>query len=692
MKIKKLKYIVGLSILLLIPKTIFSQTTTGLDTTFGANHTGIVLTEIGSQSSAQSIVLQADGKIVASGGAIIAGLDNFALARYNSDGSLDTNFGTDGSTVTLIGSRSFGRAAVLQIDGKIIVAGYARVGDITRFALARYNSDGNLDTSFGTGGIVTTLIGDGAQVNAITLQNDGKIIVAGNTIIDGIESMVVARYNSDGSLDTAFAGSGIATATVPGFTHSVANAIGLQSDGKIIIGGKASGMGVNFALVRFATDGTIDTTFGTSGFVTTSIGNSAINAIAIQPDDAIVAAGNSESDVAVARYNADGSLDATFGTSGIVITNVAGDSFDAVYSVTVRSDGKIMVAGSTDSKVVVIRHTSTGSLDTTFGEGGIITTIVGTESAAYGVALQTDGKIVIAGYSDTNFLVARYVESNLFFITIDEPVDEALLFINSTPVNGTSSTASALVPIFLDDIFTVTVVTNGSGDWDAGTFTNLSSGDHFITAHLIVGGTDVANDTNTFSVIVAGQGATGSTGPTGPAGTTGATGNTGAPGAVGPTGATGASATGANYVFAYSTSPITITSTNTYEIINMQGQVTINGWTHNILTPNNPFICPATGVYEICYTAQVDRSGADTNTAAFAVQRNGSILTSNTITEVSVTTGNIQKVCQVFLISLTAGDSLQYVWQADGTSARLNAGTDNTGAGSMSASLAISQV
>jgi uncharacterized delta-60 repeat protein len=375
-----------------------------LDTSFSAD--GIATTAIGTDStSALAVGLQSDGKIVVAGSATNDGINHFfAIARYNSDGTLDTTFDTDGIVTTIIpGTTSSSAAALgLQTDGKIVVAGTAD-GNI---ALARYNSNGSLDTTFDTDGIVTTTIGTGSSALALGLQTDGKIVVTGNATIGGVENFVVVRYNSNGSLDTTFDADGIITTSIG--TSSNAFALAMQSDSKIVAGGKAdSGATENIALARYNSGGSLDTTFDFDGIVTTAFAaNSVAFALALQSDGKIVVAGNAGGEIVIVRYTSSGALDTTFSTVGFVITPIG--IFASASALALQSDGKVVVAGTADAEFVLARYNSNGTSDTSFGSGGIVTTAIGTSASASALALQSDGKIVVAGGSDGSIALARY--------------------------------------------------------------------------------------------------------------------------------------------------------------------------------------------------------------------------------------------------------------------------------------------
>jgi len=404
-----------------------------LDTTFDTD--GKVTTSIGSGDDyVNSVVLQSDGKIVAAGYSYNGSNYDFAIVRYNTDGSLDTTFDTDGKVTTPIASgddRAY--SVVLQSDGKIVAAGYSYNGSDNDFAIVRYNTDGSLDTTFDTDGKVTTQIGSGSEIaNSVVLQSDGKIVAAGSSDNGSNYDFAIVRYNTDGSLDTTFDTDGKVTTPI-GSRSDTAYGVVLQSDGKIVAAGYSfNGSDNDFAIVRYNTNGSLDTTFDTDGKVTTPIGSRSEIAfsVVLQSDGKIVAAGSSDNgsnyDFAIVRYNTDGSLDTTFDTDGKVTTPI-GSRSDTAYGVVLQSDGKIVAAGysfnGSDNDFAIVRYNTNGSLDTTFGTGGKVTTPIGSgNEEANSVVLQSDGKIVVAGSSvngsNYDFAVVRYTisVSSLFWV------------------------------------------------------------------------------------------------------------------------------------------------------------------------------------------------------------------------------------------------------------------------------------
>jgi uncharacterized delta-60 repeat protein len=333
-----------------------------LDLTFGSG--GRV---ISSGLNPNCAVLQADGKIVMAGG---AGALGFGLQRYNGDGSLDLTFGPGGTVTTQISGLFFStaNAVAVQPNGKIVAAGLVDTNFIFRqkpdFAIVRYNSDGTLDSTFGAGGKVTTdFLGFDDVAKGVAVQADGKIIAAGFAGLIGppflLHQFAVARYNIDGTLDSTF---GVGGKLRPFFFggHDEGNAVALLSNGQIIVAGFATNNNLpsitDFAMTRLNGNGSTDSSFGSSGKVATDFGSEfdSANSIGMQPDGKIVLVGvvskgpsQDETDFAVARYNADGSLDQSFGSTGKVTTDFFGHSNIARVALLQR-DGKIVAVGTAD--------------------------------------------------------------------------------------------------------------------------------------------------------------------------------------------------------------------------------------------------------------------------------------------------------------------------------------------------------
>ena len=410
-----------------------------LDPTFDGD--GKVTTHIRFTDEVRGVAIQADGKIVAAGHTICEPCavpvqpHDFALARYNRDGSLDTTFDGDGKVTTDFDvgeDQAF--AVAIQADGKIIAAGSANGPSSFDFAVARYNADGSLDPTFDIDGKVTTdFAGGNDQGRGVAIQADGKIVVAGVAVsaaclpCDGpaSDNFGLARYNPDGSLDPTFGFVGRQVTDFVGGPDE-ARAVAIQADGKIVAAGVAIcdpcvlpviPVPHDFGLVRYNTDGSLDSTFDGDGRVTTDFeDDDEAWGVALQPDGKIVAAGSAAHSsgarlFALARYATNGSLDTAFEGDGKLTTQFSED--DGARAVAIQRDGKIVAAGFTflfsgQSDFALARYNTNGSLDTIFGGDGRVSTDFGSFDHANAVAIQGDGKIVSAGFSDGDFALARY--------------------------------------------------------------------------------------------------------------------------------------------------------------------------------------------------------------------------------------------------------------------------------------------
>jgi uncharacterized delta-60 repeat protein len=377
-----------------------------LDPSFGTG--GTVITSFGGSDVASAVVIQPDGKLVVAGRTNIAGNTVFALARYNPNGGLDPTFGTGGLVTTDFGSTDQALAVALQTDGKIVTAG-RRGSDVI---VARYNANGSQDTLFGSNGRVITNFGATELALALVLQPDGKIVVAGRTnkpAPSGTFDFALARYDAAGTLDPTFGTAGLVTTDFGGSVDR-AFAMALQPDGKLVVAGDSD---ANFALARYNADGSLDSGFGTGGRVITTFGGTdQASAVILQPDGKIVVAGQTDTgvsiDFALARYMPNGSLDGAFGIGGRVTTNFTGASDDLGSAVALQSDGKILVGGTSDDNFALARYTAEGILDSTFGSAGTVTTNLGGEDVLHALTVQPDGAIVAVGESADRFALARY--------------------------------------------------------------------------------------------------------------------------------------------------------------------------------------------------------------------------------------------------------------------------------------------
>lgn len=405
-----------------------------LDSTFGG--TGEVTTSFDSSygDTARSVIVQSDGKIVAGGKG-----ETFELARYNLDGSLDATFGSGGKVVTYFGKAGKANltgnlwALASAPGGKLVAAGsdlvVSKNTSNTDWAVARYNADGSLDTSFGGTGWVSILSGPSGYSNfarAVAVQSDGKILVAGRYIsssnLNGFFEVV--RLNANGSLDSTFGTGGKVAVPLSYAGTSLTGGQGLgvaiDAAGRIDVAGNgylADGS-IIMAVARLTSTGALDKSFGTGGTVVMQApgsANTVATDVGIQSStlgSRIIVAGSTGGDTFVAGLNAaDGSLDLTFGANG---NGFLTDS--RLYSdehVAIQANDSIVVsghaAGATTNGFTLLRLTSAGLLDSTFGSNGVVLTTFGNPyETAYDVALAPDGKIVAAGSSSSSFAVLRY--------------------------------------------------------------------------------------------------------------------------------------------------------------------------------------------------------------------------------------------------------------------------------------------
>jgi uncharacterized delta-60 repeat protein len=356
-----------------------------------------------------------------------------AVARYLFTGALDNTFGGDGLVTVHFGappptsSHSSAREALLQADGRLVLVGGMSGDDGAAFALARLNTDGSLDVSFGTGGRVTTP--PDASARAGLLQPDGRIIAVGRPTPITNGPIVVARYNPDGSLDPTFDGDGVVH--VPGSFADIESAA-LQPDGKVVVAATSqtgSFLTRNFALVRLLPNGALDPSFDGDGIVISDFGGMESGySVIVQGDGRLVLAGsrgtelpNEIRDVAAARYLPDGSLDTSFGNGGLALVDAAPS--ETAYQLIQLPNGNLLIAGATYRGVpldfLLVRLLPDGSLDTTFGTGGFLITDFNTGSPDECVAIGLAGPdLVLAagstgfpGFPPEDFGLARYIAS-----------------------------------------------------------------------------------------------------------------------------------------------------------------------------------------------------------------------------------------------------------------------------------------
>ncbi len=438
----------------------FSQDGT-LDPTFGTG--GIVLTDIGLIDEAMAATHQPDGKIIAAGFTGNIGTYSFLLTRYNEDGSLDGTFGDAGITTTSLGAGEASCNAIqLQADGKILVIGTYLVAEEgpANIALARYNTDGTLDLSYGTDGIVITNsedseVFDGGMRGKV--QADGKLVVLGFKYEDILEFLLL-RYNTDGTLDNTFGDEGIVTPIIGDYSdESEELNLIFDTDENILIASSAFGSGeshTNFSIVKYDTDGALDLTFGTDGQVLTNIkttdgvsSNDYGADIAFQSDGKIVVAGmiyDDEGAFALARYSAAGVLDESFGTDGVMYTEMS--AWAECTGMSIQANDKIIITGHAsfeeyNEDFVLVRYTANGDLDPTFGTDGMVVAGL-SPSADYAndIMIIDNEKILVVGTEagefglDTRVGLVRYLFD--YELSTDEyAADEQKISVYPNPFN-----------------------------------------------------------------------------------------------------------------------------------------------------------------------------------------------------------------------------------------------------------------
>ena len=412
---------------------------------------GVAFTDFGgSNDEANALAIQPDGKIVAAGTLRKESGNDFALARYNEDGSLDPEFGDAGKVITDFGGGEDCFGVAVTADGKIVAVGrtFNRQDSKFDFAIIRYKQNGKPDTGFGNGGrIVADFFGSSSQARAVAIQTDGKILVAGWCIRDD-QDFIIARYDAEGKLDPSF-GTGGVTATDFG-SDDVLSGIALQPDGRIVAAGTTINVNVGarmICLARYDSNGSLDPGFDVNGKVSTETAASGeeAHAVVIQPDGKILVAGDatpfsqsadsSNTDFALRRYTPGGTPDLDFGVNGKVTTDFM-SVLDQARGLRLQSDGKILVAGWTFSRATstdtlfdfnyaFVRYDSQGNKDAEFGNGGtVIKDFFGDFDRAQDLVVHPNGKIIIAGTglrpgSGSDFALASYDTGTGPIITFD---------------------------------------------------------------------------------------------------------------------------------------------------------------------------------------------------------------------------------------------------------------------------------
>jgi len=416
-----------------------------LDTTFDTD--GIVITEFEySTDELKKIIVLPNDKIIAIGTSRYrqpnnASFSNIVLSKYNSDGSLDTSFGNLGKVYSVFGENVYTiMNAFVQTDGKILVNAYYYVFPSYDpiYELIRYNSDGSLDTTFGTNGKIATSPGVFSLINLV----DGKLLfVSGNYLPSGDYEHIIKKYNNNGSIDAVFGTNGSVTFNNGNSPYDLKFA--LQQEGKILVSGTSyySGFNTQFFTRRLNVDGSLDTTFGTNGQITTPIQGYVLSNL-VQSDGKIVVVGMSGG-LSLIRYNPNGTIDIAYGTNGIASSSL--DNYNQINSVFLQPDNKILAAISqynplqNPNEFKVKRINTDGTLDNDFGgNNGITTSFYDGYNEAFSIGLQSNNKIIVAGTTydgiNNNFALTRLNNNVLSVADISE--NQTNLVIHPNPVKN----------------------------------------------------------------------------------------------------------------------------------------------------------------------------------------------------------------------------------------------------------------
>lgn len=439
-----------------ITPTLLTAAPGSLDT--GFKSIGIVTKEFGGTESLCAVAVQPDGKIVAAGTTDVSGHADILVVRYLPNGTLDPTFSADGSEITnLVGtSNETVTAMVIQPDGKIVVVGYtdANTGIHQDMFAARLNANGGLDTNFGYNGkyTINPATSSDDKASGVVILPDGKIVIGGSTRTATSTSFALAKLTVNGVLDNTFSGDGYQEIAAG---YSECHAMTLQPDSKIILVGESKTSGFeDFVVARCNSDGSLDTTFSNTGVVKTSIvGKDAAYATTLQSDGKILVAGyaNGGTDSVAVRYLSNGMLDTSFSGDGIYQNSFGGlSNFRAVV---VAADGKILLGGSSGTLAgrnsTLVRLNTDGAMDTSFDSDGYVITNVNPASGdfIFSIALQPDGRLVTAGMSGNavgNIFLTRY---NLFQKTdaLVGPSVENLIGDNIYDLSGSSQAVNLLL-------------------------------------------------------------------------------------------------------------------------------------------------------------------------------------------------------------------------------------------------------
>ena len=410
---------------------LFGQTTGSLDISFANN--GISTVDRSTFESNVAFAVQPDGKVVTVGFSEDLGTSKLTVFRYLPAGNLDETFANQGVFEgTFNAVTNHAQAVALQPDGKILVAGYVTsIQPIKQnnedLLVLRFNANGTLDNTFGLNGVQKLNLEFNERPVGIQLTSDNKILIAGTEFKSTTANFFVYRLNSNGNVDNTFGTDGVKRVFITNGAWNYCHAMTLQPDGKILLAGEVKSFtGFSFALIRLEANGDYDTSFSGDGKTTNNIGSTddGATAMALQADGKILLGGysvttNSKTALVLTRFNPDGSLDGTFGASGDILMQL-GTDYCSIADLCLTPSGKIMVAGTAKRypsyfDFFLARFKSDGSLDTDFGDQGVAyTDYEGHYDGITDAQILPDGKLLVAGMgvkpsnSISEFLLARY--------------------------------------------------------------------------------------------------------------------------------------------------------------------------------------------------------------------------------------------------------------------------------------------
>jgi len=438
-----------------------------------------------------------------------------------------------------------------------------------------------LDLNFGNAGKVTKLVGTSpAIINSLTLDVLGNIIFAGTCITGGKNNLFVGRYSANGVLDTTFGAGGITTLTNNnGYSG---NSVKIDQNGKIFVCGfhAPNNSQTNFLITRFLPGGSVDTTFAPHGAISTQVLNytgSAINSIVIDSLNRIVVAGyagtfNGNGNFTLARYNNNGTLDTSFGTNvnGFQVTILGNNS--KANSILIDLNGQIVAGGFSDNQNMITRYNINGSLDMSFGIGGIFTNQIGNSSQINSITVQSsDNRIISGGFEidpisgQTQVVLIRYNKNNSDFININSITAYSTINTKIPIISGISSAPNATVQAYVNGTLFKTIATDGFGSWDAGNTNVLPIGSNVVQVNLISNNNIIVAEKINFNVI---------------------------------------DNLAEDSIFAYGTQAQTSTS-SLYSSIPFNNLVRLGTWSYS----NSEFACNEAGTYLIEYSANAGLTG-----------------------------------------------------------------------------------